>query len=394
MSIFQSRAVFVSCMAAAALVCAPAARADDVKVCAFPASPTRALDQQVTKAVFKDLGLSAQIVAFRAGNSDDPVSGFRITGVLKSTCDLFAGMPVSTTDSLKPADLAVSAPYADASFVTFRIDGRPAAVAPELVAVTFESPAQIIAEQQKARQDVENTDSDVIRAVVGGRVAAGITWYPLLVDYQRQHPGTRFTVTRTANDLSDWHLTFVAAPRNAALIERISGSLARLRQTGALDRLAAPWQLPASHSRAESTAAVAVRSADAAGLRFHIALVSHDGPAGGHAAPFSKQQVSDGAKLYATDCAKCHGAKLEGNVGPALRGGGFQPASNSPVTIGGLYQYMTTNMPADKPGQLKPQEYADILAYLLHENGYSPNGKKLTNDAAENIQTSFNSYVK
>lgn len=64
------------------------------------------------------------------------------------------------------------------------------------------------------------------------------------------------------------------------------------------------------------------------------------------------------------------------------------------MTIGGIYQYMTTNMPAEKPGKLKPGEYADIMAYLLHKNGYEPSGKALSPEAAGDDQQQFDSFVK
>ena len=39
-----------------------------------------------------------------------------------------------------------------------------------------------------------------------------------------------------------------------------------------------------------------------------------------------------------------------------------------------LFDHVHTTMPEDNPGSLKPQEYADILAFFLKLNGY-PEGK-------------------
>ena len=37
-------------------------------------------------------------------------------------------------------------------------------------------------------------------------------------------------------------------------------------------------------------------------------------------AEYTTAQAAQGQKLYAADCASCHGAKLEGGGGPALTG--------------------------------------------------------------------------
>lgn len=43
---------------------------------------------------------------------------------------------------------------------------------------------------------------------------------------------------------------------------------------------------------------------------------------------------------------------------------------------------MATNMPADRPGKMKDQDYADIMAFLLMSNGYKPGPNKMTADMA------------
>jgi polar amino acid transport system substrate-binding protein len=42
---------------------------------------------------------------------------------------------------------------------------------------------------------------------------------------------------------------------------------------------------------------------------------------------------------------------------------------------------MSTTMPEDNPGSLKPQQYADVVAYFLELNGY-PEGKAELDPAA------------
>ena len=51
---------------------------------------------------------------------------------------------------------------------------------------------------------------------------------------------------------------------------------------------------------------------------------------------------------------------------------------------------MSTNMPADKPGKMKDQDYADIMAFLLYSNGYRASGAKMTADNARALATPLN----
>jgi len=94
--------------------------------------------------------------------------------------------------------------------------------------------------------------------------------------------------------------------------------------------------------------------------------------------------------VYAGACAKCHGAQLQGVNAPALRGPAFAPAANAHLTIGGVFGYMASNMPADRPGKLKPEDYADLMAFLLNSNGYATGTTKLTADSARASTTPLN----
>jgi len=89
---------------------------------------------------------------------------------------------------------------------------------------------------------------------------------------------------------------------------------------------------------------------------------------------YTAAQAAAGAKLYAANCSVCHGAKLEGVSAPPLSG----PAMKGSQSIGDIYKYMSTNMPAGRSGQLSPTVYASIMSYLLKQNGH-PAGKTALN---------------
>ncbi len=77
-----------------------------------------------------------------------------------------------------------------------------------------------------------------------------------------------------------------------------------------------------------------------------------------------------GRTAYANSCASCHGARGEGVMAPALIGPKAGLAKYG--TAAGLLTYISTKMPAGSPGSLPRQNYVDILAYLLVENGDVP----------------------
>ena len=92
-------------------------------------------------------------------------------------------------------------------------------------------------------------------------------------------------------------------------------------------------------------------------------------------APFTTAQVERGHVVYDRSCANCHGAGLEGAVGPVLAGSAFLAKWSAPGrTAGELHHLISTTMPRPVVGSLSDAEYVDVLAYLLSRNGITPSG--------------------
>ena len=75
---------------------------------------------------------------------------------------------------------------------------------------------------------------------------------------------------------------------------------------------------------------------------------------------YSAEQANRGRDTYAMQCKSCH-----------------TPASHTGVTfaqwwdrkpLSELYQFILTRMPKNEPGSLQPDEYVDVMAYLLKLN--------------------------
>ena len=103
-------------------------------------------------------------------------------------------------------------------------------------------------------------------------------------------------------------------------------------------------------------------------------------PADGRGLPPGSGNATAGAKVYAENCAACHGDKLEGNPakgvgGDKLIGGRGSLATKTPVkTVESYWPYATTlfdyvkrAMPFSSPGTLKDDEIYAVVAYILSE---------------------------
>jgi mono/diheme cytochrome c family protein len=96
---------------------------------------------------------------------------------------------------------------------------------------------------------------------------------------------------------------------------------------------------------------------------------------------YTDAQAEQGASLYKTHCASCHGDALAGGEQvPALRGVSFGATWES-VPLSDLFERMRKTMPPGKNGVLTRQEYANVLAYVLKMNGM-PAGAALASDQA------------
>jgi mono/diheme cytochrome c family protein len=110
---------------------------------------------------------------------------------------------------------------------------------------------------------------------------------------------------------------------------------------------------------------------------------------------YTAEQAASGKALYGKYCAACHGAngeggtvpqqfgKLAGSKASPVAGQGYLPKMK---TAGEAYEFAKKNMPGDKPGSLKSEEYLEIISFALQANGVNPDGKPLTPDSAKEIK--------
>jgi len=91
---------------------------------------------------------------------------------------------------------------------------------------------------------------------------------------------------------------------------------------------------------------------------------------------FTDAQATRGQTLYSKRCASCHGDSLKGAQAPPLIGDGFV-ANWHTQPLSALADKIRNTMPADAPGELTPQQSADLVAYLLKAGGFPPSATEL-----------------
>ena len=97
---------------------------------------------------------------------------------------------------------------------------------------------------------------------------------------------------------------------------------------------------------------------------------------------YTEAQARKGAELFTNVCANCHGDDLAGiEQAPALAGDTFGEKWNT-KTLNKLFERVQ-DMPPTKPKSLTPEQYADILAYVLYVNELPTGAAPLKADLTE-----------
>jgi S-disulfanyl-L-cysteine oxidoreductase SoxD len=96
---------------------------------------------------------------------------------------------------------------------------------------------------------------------------------------------------------------------------------------------------------------------------------------------YTDAQATRGQAVFAKQCVTCHGAKLEGAQGPALRGDGFLNTwSAQPLSE--LVNKIKNTMPDDAQGTLTAPQATDLVAHILKSGGFKPGAVELASTEA------------
>lgn len=100
---------------------------------------------------------------------------------------------------------------------------------------------------------------------------------------------------------------------------------------------------------------------------------------------YTAAQAAAGSTLYDAQCSQCHGHALEGISGPPLAGKPFIDKWNG-NTADDLFYIVSTEMPLSAPASLKPDEYLELVTYVLQQNKYPAGSTPLTLAGLKNVK--------
>jgi mono/diheme cytochrome c family protein len=343
-----------------------------LSVCIDSASASAARDQTIAEAVARQEGATLHVAHFDGANDDDGVSVKEFQKLLGSACSLVMGYPVDRTDPAAPPGTMQTKAYDETGFVLVVPAGSPAKNLADLpngtkVAVTFETaPNLYFLRHANVKPDVHETDDETLDALLRGQVRAAMVWQPTLRKYLGATPSARLISYPLAEPHARWAVVALYTARGAEDARRFEATLAALRAP-----ISGNPQAIQRESSSGFNPALVIKAA--------IGAKTTDGET--LPALYTTAQATAGAAHYAAICAVCHGANLQGIVGPALKGPNFASVKAG-FAVGDVFIIIANNMPASDPGTLAPDVYTKIMAFILQENGYPPGPTPLTYDSA------------
>ena len=94
---------------------------------------------------------------------------------------------------------------------------------------------------------------------------------------------------------------------------------------------------------------------------------------------YTVEQAGQGRIAYLENCAACHGENMDDGEFVTLKRVNFREQWRA-QSMEELFIVTSDTMPQDRPGRLDDDTYADILAYVLQENGSDPGDTDLPGD--------------
>ena len=89
---------------------------------------------------------------------------------------------------------------------------------------------------------------------------------------------------------------------------------------------------------------------------------------------YTQAQAEQGQEIVHDVCAECHmDDEFQGTFIKSWAG----------ASVGDLFEEVTATMPEDRPGGLRPKQYAQVLAYIFQLNGLPPGDVELKSDIEE-----------
>ncbi|HZX69954.1 MAG TPA: cytochrome c [Rhodanobacter sp.] len=376
---------------AAVLMYGGAAAAAELSVCIDQASPTANMDRQLAQAVATQEGNTLKVHAFNSDDGgDDGFAPKEFSRLARQSCDLVLGFPVDASEGAVPSGLQATTPYGHTGFVLVTANGSKATTLDSLpgnskVAVTYlTTPNLYFAQHPTLQADVHLNDGDALEALRMGTDQAAMLWQPSVVRHlSAQREAARFSYHQLQEPHAQFNLVALYVPGHASAAAAFERAIATLAASSELVHLLSPYAEAGGAQlspRRPSASLWWSRRGSRAERRCGDAFKpSADSPP---PALFTKAQADSGKQKFLENCAQCHGPTLAGRAGPALKGPNFASVK-AQFHVSDIFTILSQNMPATEPGSLAHQDYVEIMAFLLQQNGYPDGRSALTFEEAK-----------
>ena len=378
---------------AAVLLYGGTAAAAELSVCIDKSSPTAAMDRNLAQAVATNEGNTLRVHEFDGSGDDDGFDLKEFNKLAKQNCSLVLGFPIDADQQGVPPGLQATTPYGHTGFVLVTAKGSNATTLDQLpkhsdVAVTYQTtPNLYFVDHPGVQADVHLTDDDALKALESHKVHAAMLWQPTVVRFLAdRHESARFSYHELHEPHAQFNLVALYDSEHAPVAAAFEQAIVAMSSSGELARVLTPYAQAgeaAPSNRGRSALLKRSRMDGKIGRTCGTkAPVSATSSTSTPPALFTAAQAGSGKQKFQANCAQCHGPTLEGRAGPALKGPNFASAK-SKFHVGDIFTIVSQNMPATQPGSLAHQDYVEIMAFLLQQNGYPAGDKVLTFDEAK-----------
>jgi mono/diheme cytochrome c family protein len=359
-------------------------QAADLTLCVDKSSPMAQTDVAVAQAVGSQTHTKTKIHYFDGSGDDDGFDLKEFNALAKASCDLVLGFPVDADSPGLPDGLKATTPYGHTGFVLVVPSASKATSLDDLahgtrVAVTYQTtPNLFFLAHPTVSADVHLTDDDGLAALDKGKAGAAMIWGPTVAKHLKAvNEAGRFRTIELTEAHARFDLVALYDDAHADAAKRFEEAVTALGADGQLGKLLSPMAMAGAAKRTSDRRNALWRSPRDTAADKTCAAKDAKPPS-----LFTAAQADAGATKYSDNCAQCHGPTLEGRAGPALKGKHFaNPAAN--FHVGDIFTIVSQNMPATQPASLPQDDYVEIMAFLLRENGYPAGSTKLTFDEAK-----------
>ncbi len=388
--------------AATVLLYGGSAAAAELSVCIDSSSPVAAIDAHLARAIAAHEHAQLRIHRFDSSDGDDAFSLKDFGKLTRQECELVLGFPIDTdAQDVALGGLQATSPYGHTGFVLVTPGSSKVASLGQLpkgtrVGVAYlTTPNIYFAEHPGLQADVTLTTDAALKALATHVDGAAMVWKPAATRYlAEQHLDGRLEMHALDEPHARFNLVALYDKDHAAAAAAFERAIAAMQASGELRRLLAPYvevgALPVSSRGSSAMAGRPRYHARAAGAGRQCATKGAGATAKTSAPPalYTEAQATGGRQKFLDNCAQCHGQDLEGMAGPALKGPNFASVK-SHFHVGDIFTIVTHNMPATQPGSLPRQDYVEIMAFLLQQNGYPAGGSTLTYDETMQSKVPF-----